>query len=52
MLYSVEAKPEFQLPSIYFDGSSSVGLKLMLSQNKWPFSKGLHLSMWIKVYRC
>ena len=27
-----------------------MGLKVLLTQNKWPFQKGMVLSMWVKIY--
>ena len=36
-------------PYLYFDGSAKVGFKVLLTNNRWPFSKGMHLCVWFKA---
>ena len=36
-------------PYLYFDGSAKVGFRVLLTSNKWPFSKGMHLCVWFKA---
>lgn len=35
-------------PFIYFDGAAKIGLRVLLNNNKWPFTKGMHLCTWLK----
>jgi hypothetical protein len=49
-LFSKASLKDGKKSFLYFDGSATTGLKLQLSQNKWPFQKGMRLSMWIKTY--
>lgn len=37
-------------PFIYFNGSAKIGLRLLLTNNKWPFNKGMHLCLWLKSF--
>lgn len=37
-------------PFIYFDGKAKIGLRLLLTNNKWPFYKGMHLCIWMKSF--
>ena len=34
---------------MYFDGSAKIGFKVLLTNNKWPFIKGMHLCVWFKA---
>lgn len=46
-LKSKEYKGNLQ-PYLYFNGSAKVGFKLLLTNNKWNFTKGMHLCVWFK----
>lgn len=35
---------------MYFDGKAKIGLRLLLANSKWPFSKGMHLCVWMKSF--
>lgn len=37
-------------PFIFFNGSAKIGLRLLLTNNKWPFNKGMHLCIWMKSF--
>lgn len=37
-------------PFIYFDGKAKIGLRLLLTNNKWPFNKGMHVCIWMKSF--
>lgn len=37
-------------PFLYFDGNAKIGLRLLLTNNKWPFNRGMHLCLWMKSF--
>jgi len=37
-------------PFLYFNGTAKIGLRLLITNNKWPFHKGMHLCMWMKSF--
>ena len=36
-------------PYLYFDGSAKVGFKVLLTNNRWPFNKGMQICVWFKA---
>jgi hypothetical protein len=37
-------------PFLYFNGTAKIGLRLLITNNKWPFNKGMHLCLWMKSF--
>lgn len=37
-------------PFLYYNGSAKIGLRLLITNNKWPFAKGMHLCLWMKSF--
>lgn len=37
-------------PFLYFNGSVKIGMRLLITNNKWPFNKGMHLCVWMKSF--
>lgn len=37
-------------PFLYFNGTTKIGMRLLITNNKWPFNKGMHLCVWMKSF--